>query len=232
MKSINRGPRETLERKLKEHYDDILTLSSMVEQSILQSVQSLQKQDIQLAKQIYNFDETINGKRYSIEHAALTTVATQQPMASDLRKLSSVIDIAGELERIGDYAKGIARIALRLGKNPLLKDLNIISGMAEITADMLHRAITAFLALDESAARALAGEDDRVDMLYNQLYDQLLEIMLQDREAIDQATYYLWVAHNLERSADRVTNICERIVFTVSGELIEFDRSDDEAEPF
>ncbi len=223
-----RGPRETLERKLKQHYDDILILSNMVEQSIVKAVETLQKQDLKQAKLVYEFDEIINEKRYDIELAALTTVATQQPMASDLRKLSSVIDIAGELERIGDYAKGIARISIRIGKKPHLTSFDIIPRMAEITADMLHRAIEAFLNLNEESALAIADEDDQVDELYNQLYTNLLEIMFKDQDTIDQATFHLWVAHNLERAADRVTNICERVVFTTSGKLVEFDRSDDE----
>lgn len=228
MDQKNRVPRETLERKLKQHYDDILMLSSMVKQSIIKSVETLQTQDFDTARQIYQNDEVINKKRYDIEHAALTTVATQQPMASDLRKISSVIDIAGELERIGDYAKGIARITIRVGNQPHLTSFKYIPRMAEITADMLHRSIDAFLILDEESALAIADEDDQVDDLFNQLYKELLEIMFNDRDSIDQATFHLWVSHNLERAADRVTNICERVVFTASGKLVEFDRSDDE----
>mgnify|MGYP006295685465 CR=1 FL=1 len=221
-------PRETLEKKLRKHHDDILTMSSMVKETILNAVDTLKRQDLDKAKTVYENDERINKLRYDIEHDALTTVATQQPRASYLRKLSSLIDIAGELERIGDYAKGIARITLRIGEKPLLKDLDIIPKMAEITADMLRRSVEAYLELDEPKALKIADEDDQVDDLYNQLYSQLLEIMFQDRDTIDQATFHLWVAHNLERAADRVTNICERVVFTVSGNLVEFDRSDDE----
>ncbi len=228
----DREPRETLERKLKKHRDDILTLSSMVEQSILKSVNTLKTQNISQAKVIYENDERINEKRYEIEHDALTTVATQQPMASDLRKLSSIIDIAGELERIGDYAKGIARITMRIGEKPLLTEMEIIPHMADLTANMLHRSIDAYLNLDEAAAIAIAEEDDSVDDLYNEHYRKLLDIMFHDKETIDQATFHLWVSHNLERAADRVTNICERVVFTTSGQLVEFDRSDDEMEGF
>jgi phosphate transport system protein len=153
-------------------------------------------------------------------------------MASDLRKLSSVIDLAGEMERIGDYAKGIARIAMRIGQQNLIKQLDIIPEMAEITADMLKRSVRAFMELDEPAALAIADEDDQVDILYNKLYHELLDLMIKDRESIDQATFLMWVSHNLERAADRVTNICERVVFTTSGHLVEFDRSDDEVEEF
>jgi phosphate transport system protein len=136
------------------------------------------------------------------------------------------------LERIGDYAKGIARIAMRLGDQAPLKQLVHIPKMGEITADMLHRAIGAFVSMDEETGLAIPKEDDQIDVLYNLVYQELLELMITDRENIDRATFHLWVAHNLERAADRVTNICERTVFTTSGKLVEFDRTDDETEAF
>jgi phosphate transport system protein len=224
--------RETLDRKISEHLEAIIVLSSMVEQAVLGAVDSLQNRDLELARNIYENDQNINELRYDIETKTLITVATQQPMAIDLRILSSAIDIAGELERIGDYAKGIARIAIRLGDHPPLKNLPQIPQMAEITADMLHRAIGAFVNQDEETALAIPKEDDQVDKLYNILYRELLDIMIQDQETIDRATFFLWVSHNLERAADRVTNICERTVFTTSGKMIEFDRSDDQEEEF
>ena len=227
-----RDTRETLDNKIRELNDSILELGSIVEQAILGSVNALAERDLDNAKIIYDGDQLINQKRYEIERKALITVATQQPMATDLRRLSSIIDIAGELERIGDYAKGIARIAMRLGDQPPLKKLVDIPKMAQLTADMLHRALGAFVELEEEAARAIPLEDDQIDVLYNLVYQDLLERMIADRNNIDQATFHLWVAHNLERAADRVTNICERTIFTTSGELIEFDRSDDESEAF
>ncbi len=224
--------RLTLDNRIKELNTRIIELGSMVEQAITQSVNSLRSRDSELAKETYKQDQIINQTRSEIETNALITVATQGPMASDLRLLASVIDISGELERIGDYAKGIARITLRLENSPPLQDFPQIPKMAERTADMLHRAIDAFIQLDEDSARAIPREDDQVDELYNQLYGELLDTMFHDRNTIDRATFYLWVAHNLERAADRVTNICERTVFTTSAELIEFDRSDDQDEDF
>ena len=225
-------PRETLEKRIKNHIEKISTLTKLVEKSILDAVETLKSQDLETAKIVYEGDQQINEMRYQIENDVLITVATQQPIASDLRKLSSIIDLAGELERIGDYAKGIARITLRIGDQPLLKPLDIIPQMAELTASMLNRSITAFIELDEPAALLIVDEDDQVDDLYNDLYRQLLNLMFESRDNIDQATFLLWVAHNLERAADRVTNICERVVFTTSGKLVEFDRSDDELEAF
>ena len=224
--------RESFDRKIQEHLESIIVLGSMVEQAVLGAVEALKERDLEKAQEIYDHDQVINEKRYEIERKTLITVATQQPMATDLRRLASIIDLAGELERIGDYAKGIARIALRLGDQPPLKELVHIPRMAELTADMLHRAIGAFVKLDVDTAQAIPKEDDQVDKLYNILYRELLEIMMEDEDNIDRATFHLWVSHNLERAADRVTNICERTVFTASGTLTEFDRSDDESEAF
>jgi len=224
--------RETLDRKIEDHFKVITDLGSIVEQAILGSVKALRDGDMELARKIYNNDQIINKKRYELEASALITVATQQPMAIDLRILASILDIAGELERIGDYAKGIARIAMRLEHQTPLQQLVHLRKMAELTADMLHRAIGAFVELDEKTALSIPKEDDQIDILYNKVYQELLELMINDQDNIDRATFHLWVAHNLERGADRVTNICERTLFTTSGELIEFDRSDDESEAF
>ena len=229
---MTRDTRETLDSKIRELNAAIIALASIVEQAILGSVTSLEERDIANAKTIYEADKTINEMRFDIERQALIIVATQQPMATDLRRLSSVIDIAGELERIGDYAKGIARIAMRLGDQAPLRQLVHIPKMAEMTADMLHRAIGAFVNLNEEEGMSIPREDDQIDVLYNLEYQELLDLMISDRDNIDRATFHLWVAHNLERAADRVTNICERTVFTTSGKLVEFDRTDDETEAF
>jgi phosphate transport system protein len=227
-----RDTRETLDTKIMELNDTIIELGSFVEKAIHGSVEALENRDLTLAKAIYEGDKIINEKRYEIERRALIVVATQQPMATDLRRLSSIIDIAGELERIGDYAKGIAKIAMRLGDQAPLRQLVHIPKMALRTADMLHRAIEAFVNMDEETGMAIPKEDDQIDVLYNLVYQELLDLMISDRDNIDRATFHLWVAHNLERAADRVTNICERTVFTTSGNMIEFDRSDDETDVF
>lgn len=224
--------RETLDRKINDHLEAITELGSLVEQAIRGSVEALQHRDIDKAKVIYDNDKTINKKRYELESKTLITVATQQPMAIDLRMLASILDIAGELERIGDYAKGIARIAMRLGDETPIRELVHIPKMADLTVDMLHRAVLAFVESDEKTALSIPKEDDQIDILYNQVYQELLDLMINDRNNIDRATFFLWVAHNLERAADRVTNICERTIFTTTGELTEFDRSDDESEAF
>ncbi len=220
--------RETLDRKTQELLDEILVLGSMVEAAIVNSVEALKQQDKKTAKHIYKGDKEINKKRYEIENDTLILIATQQPMARDLRLMAAILEIAGELERMGDYAKGIANITIRIGNEPLIKPLIDVPRMAEITADMLHRALGAFVASDLVTAQNIPKEDDDVDILYNQVYRELLTFMIKDPSTIDNATYLLWVAHNLERTADRVTNICERTLFVESGELVEIKPTDDE----
>ena len=221
--------REAFDRQLQSLRDEILVLGSMVEDAIIESVNALKHRDLKKSKTIYKNDEKINAKRFQIETDTLTTIATQAPMAKDLRILASIIDIAGELERMGDYAKGIALINIRIGKEPLLKPLIDVPRMAAITTDMLHRALYAFVNLDSIEAKKIPKSDDEVDDLYNQVYRELLTFMISDPKNIDNATYLIWVAHNLERTADRVTNICERTLFIETGELQEIKSSDDEA---
>jgi phosphate transport system protein len=147
-------------------------------------------------------------------------------MAKDLRILAAVLEIVTELERIADYAKGIAKINLMMGFEPLVKPLVDIPRMAEKAQDMLHRALDAFVRQDVALARAIPQEDDEVDGLYNQVYRELMTYIIADPSIIQQANYLLWVAHNLERAADRVSNICERVIFTVTGEMLELDSDD------
>lgn len=220
--------RETLDRKIQELLDNVLTLGSIVEQAILDSVKALKSRDLELAQNVYDGDKKVNKRRYKIERATVTVIATQQPMAQDLRIMASIMEVAGELERMGDYAKGIALITLRLGSEPPVKPLIDIPKMGELTADMLHRALTAFINSDVDTALEIPKEDDAVDHLYNQVYRELLTYMMADPSTIDKATLLLWVAHNLERTADRVTNICERTRYVVTGKLKDISISDDE----
>lgn len=224
--------RETLDRKLHELLDEILVLGSMVEDAILGSVDALKRRDIEESRKIHEADKQINKRRFQIENDTIILIATQQPMATDLRLLASILEVASELERMGDYAKGIALINIRMGDAPLVKPLIDVPRMSEITVDMLHRALSAFVESDGQAARLIPKEDDVVDALYNQVYRELLTYMIADPSTIDNATYLLWVAHNLERTADRVTNICERTIFVDTGELVEIKASDDDEQDY
>ena len=220
--------REAFDKQIKDLLDETLLLGSMVEEMISESVETLKSRDFLKARDIYKEDKKINQKRFDIEEKTLITIATQAPMASDLRVLASILDIIKELERMGDYAKGIAIINVRMGDEPLLKPLIDIPEMANITVDMLHRALDAFVSSDAEAAAKIPKQDDLVDDLYNKVYRDLLDFMIADPSTIDRATYLLWVAHNLERAADRVTNICERVRFIATGEMFESKSSDDE----
>jgi len=215
--------RETFVRGLAQLQDELLNLGSMVEEALDASLEALRRRDLAAAQRIIQSDCFINEKRFAIESEALVLIATQQPMAGDLRTIAAVLEICTELERIGDYAKGIARICLRLGEQPPVKPLVDIPQMAARARAMLREALDAFVRRDADAARAIPRQDDEVDALYNRVYRELLDIIIADPTTIDRATLLLWVAHNLERTADRVTNICERVVFTVTGELGEMD---------
>lgn len=219
-------PRESFDKELQRLEDEILALGSMVENAIVDSVDALKRRDLEESQRLIAYDRRINEKRFAIEAEALAVIAMQQPVAGDLRVLAAVLDTADELERIGDYAKGIAKINLRIGGGPMLKPLVDIPAMAEKARDALHRALEAFVNRDVELARALPKEDDEVDCLYNQVYRELMTYILGDPAAIEQANYLLWAAHNLERASDRVTNICERVIFTVTGELVEMDVED------
>lgn len=215
--------REAFERELQRLQNEMLALATMVEDAITDSVETLKRRDMEDSRRLIAQDRAINRKRFDIEADCLTAIATQQPMASDLRILAAILDITTELERIGDYAKGIARINLMIGENPLLKPLLDIPRMAEQTRAMLHQALGAFVRRDVALAQAIPAQDEAVDDLYNQVYRVLMSYLITDPKNIGQVNYLLWAAHNLERVADRVTNICERIVFTVTGELVELD---------
>lgn len=218
-------PRESFERSLKDLQDDMMLLGYMVDTAIDRAVSTLQKRDLDGARAVIEDDKKINAKRYEIEQNALLLLATQQPMAGDLRTIAAVMNIITDLERMGDHAEGVAKITLLLGEEPPLKPLIDIPRMAEKARDMLRRALQAFVDRDEKAAMTVASEDDYVDDLYNQVYRELLTFMIQDPRTISRATHLLWAAHNLERIADRVTNICERVVFLVTGRMEELSGS-------
>lgn len=217
-------PRETFERALQRELDQVLILGSMSEQAIQQAVDALQRRDHIASRKIYEADLRINEKRYAIEQDCITLIATQQPMARDVRFLAAILEIITELERIGDYAKGICKINLLLVDEiedpPIFYDLH---RMADLGLGMLSRALEAFMTSDVAAARAIAAEDDQVDRLYNHIYLELIQYMITDITSINRANHLMWAAHNLERMADRVTNICERIVYVATGEMKELD---------
>ena len=212
--------RQAFKEQVEELLDDLLLMGQMVSHALDLSIQALVRQDTKLAQQVIDGDVDVNAAQHDIDEKCLVLIATQQPMASDLRTLLAVTNIAAELERIGDYTVGIAKLVLRVGGRPLIKPLIDIPLMADQSRQMLTGVLQAFADQDAEAACQIAASDTVVDNLYSQVADDLLAIMQKDPQTIAQATYLLWVAHNLERIADRTTNIAERIVFVVSGEVV------------
>jgi phosphate transport system protein len=217
--------RATLERELQDLQDDLLVMGSMVEKQIARAVESLQKRDFAEARAVIQADLEINQMRFQIEEQAILIIATQQPLASDLRIIVSVLNAIVDLERMGDHAEGIAKITLLHGDQSLLKPLIDIPRMADKARQMLRFALDAFVARDADQAVIIAARDDEVDALYDQVYRELLTYMIQEPGSLERATWLLWTAHNLERIADRVTNICERIVYMTSGQMQELNVS-------
>lgn len=213
--------RTDFNKRLREIQDDILVMGSMVEKAVNTSIKALKERDIDMAQKLIDDDEFINRKRFEIEEKCIRLIATQQPLAVDLRTIISVLNILTELERIGDYAAGIAKIVLMIGCEEHLKPLIDIPRMADKTVSMLQRSLDAFIKHDAAAAKKVIAEDDDVDNLYDQIFRELLTFMMEDPKTITRATRLVWVAHNLERSADRVTNICERIIYIVTGKMEE-----------
>jgi len=217
--------REQFTRELQAVQSSMLVMASMVEKAIQRSVNALKSRDIKLAQAVVDDDFKINQQRFGIEEQCLLIITTQQPVASDLRIIAAVLNIITDLERMGDHAEGIAKIAIMIGDEPPLKPLVDVPRMEELSRSMLRRTMDAFVARDAEAAKAIGAEDDIIDNLYEQVYRELLTFMMADPGTINRATHLLWVAHNLERIADRVTNICERVIFLVTGRMDELNVS-------
>ncbi|GBD12487.1 Phosphate-specific transport system accessory protein PhoU [bacterium HR24] len=217
--------RTLLQQELTEVQEEMMVMAEMVASAIERSIRALKERDVELARQIIADDLKVNDKRYAIEERCLEIIATQQPMASDLRTIISVLYIIVDLERMGDHAEGIAKLAILLADEPPLKPYIDIPRMAQVSIGMLRDAVEAFRRRDPQMARAVSDRDDEVDALYDQVYRELLTFMLQDPRTIQRATWLTWVAHNLERIADRATNICERVVYLVEGRIQEMNVS-------
>ncbi|MBI3599556.1 MAG: phosphate signaling complex protein PhoU [Nitrospinae bacterium] len=217
--------REAYHNSLKELQDELLKMGDMVANAISGSVEALKKRDIETSKKIVEDDLFINKKRFEIEERCLLLIATQQPMAGDLRTIAAILSITTDLERMADHAEGIARINIMIGDAPLVKPLIDVPKMTEKGLSMLNRCLKAFIDRDINIAKAICDEDDEVDKLYEQTYGELVHLMIDNPRVIEGATYLIWVSHNLERIADRVTNIAERVVFMVTGKMEEINVS-------
>lgn len=211
--------RGTFHQELQEVKNEILLLGSMVEEAVMRSVEALKNNDLEQSQIVIADDKTINRKSYEIEIFIVMLIATQQPIARDLRTLTSGLGICTELERIGDYAKGIANLNIRSGGLGLPKMMRDIYSMGEKAVDMLHRAMTTFADEDPEAAKHVIEDDDLIDECYTRLYQDAVNSVLANAGNIERANYVIWAAHNLERLGDRATNICERVTYMVTGNI-------------
>lgn len=212
--------RSDYDRDLTDLQTGLSEMGQSVELATRRALDALENQDIALAQQVIDADDEIDRLQDELESKCVTLLATQQPMATDLRSVMSAVHIGVELERMGDYAEGIAKICIRIGDQPLLKPLIDIPRMADLTLKMLDESLQAYTERDEWLARKVCSDDDAIDNLYDQIYRELLTYMLSDPSTIERATYLLWVAHNLERIADRATNIAERVLWLISGHTV------------
>ena len=211
--------REDFDQHLNLLEQEVGALAQVVEKSIQRAVDALKTRDLEASRQVVRDDDYIDRKRFEIEDLCTNLIATQQPMARDLRVIIALLHITVELERMGDYAEGIGKISLAMGEAPPLKPLIDIPRMADKATEMLRDSIDSLLNRDVEKAKMVWRTDDDVDALYDQVYRELLLFMIQDPDTIQRATYLLWVSHDLERIADRATNIAERVIFLVTGKL-------------
>lgn len=217
--------RELFHRELAQIQDDVLALGSMAEKAIMDAMQALRDGDVQWSQKIVDDDKRINAKRYEIEERCIFIIGSQQPMASDLRALVSVLFITQELERIADHAEGIARINIMMGPEPLPRRLGYIPSMADRAVQMLRDSLKAYLDHDVDLARKVCDADDEVDRLYDTIQADTIQGMISNPATVERSTYIVWTCHNLERIADRCTNIAERVIYLVTGQLVEINVS-------
>jgi phosphate transport system protein len=212
--------RTTFDREFGRICDDLAAISAGIDRAIECSMQALVENDRAAAEDVIQGDERINQLRFKVEEACVQLIATQQPAASDLRKVIAAMHLAVEMERMGDYAAGIAKTVILMDE-PLHKTIKKLEKMSELSRVMLGDSMKAFLNQDAAWAREIASRDDEIDALYQAIFERLVVIMARKPETIKGATYLMWCAHNLERIADRVTNIAERVIFMTTGDLRE-----------
>jgi phosphate transport system protein len=210
---------------MRQLQDDVLALGSMAEKAILDSVEALRDGDAEWSRRLIRDDEKVNARRFEIEDRCIFVIASQQPMATDLRALASILYIITDIERMADHAEGIARINIMMGDEPLPRRISYVPAMADRAVAMLRDSLKAFIDHDVDAARQICNADDEVDRLQDSVYEECIQAMIADPSTVQRNTYLIWAAHNLERIADRCTNICERVVYTATGHMDELNVS-------
>ena len=217
--------RDLFNAELQQLQDEVLILGSMAEKSLMDAMEALRDGDPAWSRKIIEDDLKINRKRFEIEDRCMFVIGSQQPMASDLRGLASILYIITDLERIADHAEGMARINLMLGDEPLPRRLGYIPAMADRALAMLRASLKAYIDRDVESARQICDADDEVDRLQDSVYEECIKAMIAEPSTVQRNTYLIWAAHNLERIADRTTNICERVIYQVTGRMEEINVS-------
>lgn len=217
--------RDLFTAEMRQLQDDVLALGSMAEKAILDSVEALRDGDAEWSRRLIRDDEKVNARRFEIEDRCIFVIASQQPMATDLRALASILYIITDIERMADHAEGIARINIMMGDEPLPRRISYVPAMADRAVAMLRDSLKAFIDHDVDAARQICNADDEVDRLQDSVYEECIQAMIADPSTVQRNTYLIWAAHNLERIADRCTNICERVVYTATGHMDELNVS-------
>ena len=210
--------REEFDKELSILESDLVVMSGMVEDALLRSVKALKNRDVDQSQRVIELDDRIDLREVEIERSCVDLIRKEAPIASDLRRIITILQISNELERMGDYAEGIAKISSRIGEEALLKPLIDIPRIGDLASNMLRLSLETLVSRDVEGAKQVILMDDDVDALYNQIYRELVLMMIENPKNIQRATYLLWVAHDLERIADRATNISERTIFMVTGE--------------
>jgi phosphate transport system protein len=213
--------RSVLDQRLNTLNEQLLQMSSLVDIAIEKAMKSLYERDTALAAEVIVADQTLNDLRYAAEDEALQILATQQPMAGDLRKVVAAIHLAVELERIGDHAAGIASLVERMENEDPIESLHKLPKMAKRAKEMVQIAVEAYVTHDENLAYSMMTKDDKIDRQYRRLFREAMKEM-RDDDYIRRATFLLWVGHDLERIGDRATNIAERVIFMATGDHVEF----------
>ena len=211
--------RADFDKNLGELEAELIGLGEMVEKAIIKSMDALERRDLAVAYEVVAEDDLIDEKRFELEEKCIDLIATQQPLAIDLRTLLAVLHIAVELERMGDYAEGIGKICLIIGDDEPVEMPKQLSQMAQMGIAMLRRSLKSLTDRDTDLANDVWDSDDEVDALYDGVCRQIFLDMGQQPKTIEAATHFLWVAHDLERIADRATNIAERVIFVVTGRI-------------
>jgi phosphate transport system protein len=215
--------RERFSQQVMDVKHKVVRMGALVEDIIELAITALKSQDLEAAKKVYADDDEIDEIELEIEQECMKMLALQQPLAKDLRTVATALKIITDLERMGDHAVNIAKITLEIGKEPLIKPLIDIPRMAQIAQDMLRLSLDSFVREDIELAEKVAVMDEEVDDIYLAIFDEIIELISNDRNITRQGTKLLFIGRYLERIADHTTNICERVIYMVTGELKEIN---------